>query len=115
MIQYAHPTFWLCPSIAMVLQLTPLTSFTVRNHFGARELPNIGLHWPRYVLDVVHEVHNPAVEAPSSTTKERQRLYDLNRHFQDNQVAIHYWAEAIYGEEDAFGRVLCRVCFPIEG
>lgn len=78
-------------------------------------MPNIGLQWPRYVLDVVHEVHNPVVEAPSSTTKERQRLYDLNRHFQDNQVAIHYWAEAIYGEEDALERVLCWVCFIIEG
>lgn len=27
----------------------------------------------------------------------------------------HYWAGAIYAEEDALGRVLCRVCSTIEG
>jgi hypothetical protein len=38
--------FWLCPSIAMVLWLTPPSSFMFRNHFGAREMPNIGFQTP---------------------------------------------------------------------
>lgn len=63
-----HPTFWLRLSIVMVFRLTPPSSFTFRNHFGAREMPNIGLQRPYDVLDFDHEVHNPVGDVPSSTT-----------------------------------------------
>lgn len=89
-IESMHTTFLLGLSIVMASWVTPPVGSRFRNHFGSRDMPNIGLQRPQDVVDGHHEVHNLAIEAPSPITKGRQRVYDRNRHFHDNWVAKRY-------------------------